>query len=339
MTVAIKAKLNEKDCIESSLKKYGYGSLSFVSLYPGIRFFSVPGIEGFIPYIRNNDLTLGACEPVCDPENIYLLAKIFLELSLKETEYVGFIPVSERTQPILKAIGFDSISIGKEPIFDLKNLKKQDGKVRNSISRAIKKGLKVVPFNSIYEKDISTYSRRWERTREMPAMQFLFELNPLELKEYKKYFLLIDDENRLKAFLSCSPIYERNGWNLHDLVREENAPHGCSELLITSALNLLAEEGYSMASYGLAPLSKLPSSDINHPIVNKVLRYSYEKLSFIYHFQSLEYFKDKFEPNYWEENSFCFYPKKVKLKLAYDLLKSFLPGGLSSIIKYKATHC
>lgn len=320
---------------EFALKRYGYNTLSAFSLYPGIKYFSVPEIDGFIPYIQSNNLILSAGEPVCHKEDIPKLVKKFVKQFYTGKNYIGFIPVSERGSTYFKNLDFSIISIGKEPIFDLKNLKKPDRKIRNNISRAIKKGLKVIPYNSSYEMDINRCCREWKKSREMPAMKFLFELNPLKLKEQKRYFLLINNEKKLKAFLSCSPIYERNGWHLNDLIREEDAPHGCNELLVTEALKTLSEEGFAMASYGLAPLSKLPNFDFSHPFVNKVLRFIYEKLSFIYHFQSLEYFKDKFEPDHWEDNKICFYPNKVSLGLVNDILNAFVPGGLPSIISHK----
>jgi hypothetical protein len=169
----------------------------------------------------------------------------------------------------------------------------------------------------------------------LPAFQFLFQLRPLYLRENKKFFLAVDNDDKLLAFLSCSPIYGRNGWYLEDLIRESSAPNGTTELLVTMALESLAQEGYDMATLALAPLAGMPDRDESHPKLIRILRLVYRRLSFLYHFQTLEYFKSKFKPSNWEPNYFYFFPAGVNLALARNLVEAFMGENLFSIVRHK----
>jgi phosphatidylglycerol lysyltransferase len=155
------------------------------------------------------------------------------------------------------------------------------------------------------------------------------------LKEHKKYFLVVDKQDRVKSFLACSPIYEKNGWYLEDLIRDSSAPNGCTELMVTETLKVLAMEGYDMATLGLSPLAGLPDKDAEHPVLNWLLHFCYKHLSFIYHFKALEHFKSKFHPNSWEGNYFCNYRKGTRVMLIAHLLASFVPYDFSTAIKHK----
>ncbi len=314
------------------LKRYGHNTHSFLSLYDGVQRFEAPGIEGYIAYIRSKNLVLAAGDPIVSESNTSALVKAFLEHFKDKVRHIGFIPVSQKTTPVLTALNFDKIHIGCEPVFSLQDLPKLSKNVKQAIHRATRKGLRVVPLSTKYEHEIRALSRRWAHAREIPPMGFLFQLCPLTLKTHKKYFLLVDQQDTLLAFLACSPIYARHGWYLEDLIRVHKSPNGATELLLHTALNELAAEGHDMASLALAPLARLPSADKSHPLINRSLKLVYRHLSLIYHFQTLEYFKNKFNPPIWEENSFCFYPKGVSPSLVLDLVRAFTPGGIRSIL-------
>ncbi|MBX9720090.1 MAG: DUF2156 domain-containing protein, partial [Candidatus Obscuribacterales bacterium] len=176
---------------------------------------------------------------------------------------------------------------------------------------------------------------KWQNKSELPPMEFLFRLRPLNLKEYKKCFVIVDKYGILQAFLSCSPIYAKNGWYLEDLIRDHTAPNGCTELLVTETLKALAADNYEMASFALAPLAGLPDKDESHPLLNKILRLFYKHMTFIYHFQTLEHFKSKFQPSHWEKNYFCYDPDESLIHVVGNMLRAFIPYSLPTILKHK----
>jgi lysylphosphatidylglycerol synthetase-like protein (DUF2156 family) len=319
----------------SAVRRYGYNTHSFLSLYPGIRYFYLPGVAGYIPYVTSDRLTLVAGEPVCPPESLSTLMQGLMRLAQSKGHRIGMIPVSSPMKQQLEQLGFDSLYIGKEPIFNLRNLPSPIASIRRAARRATRKALRIVPFEESYRPQIEAISHQWAETRELPPMSFLFQLRPMTLQAHKRYFLLVDESDRLLAFLACSPVYARKGWYLEDLIRVGAMPNGGTELLMQTALETFAAEGYEMATLALAPLAGLPDRDEQHPILNQLLRLCYEHLSFVYHFQTLEYFKGKFQPSYWEPNYFCFYPRRIRFSLIQALLSAFMPASLPELVLHK----
>lgn len=296
----------------------------------------MPGVAGYVPYVETDKLILVAGEPITSDGAFPLLVSSLMKFAEEQKKTLGMLPASGRKKAELEKLGFDSVFIGKEPMFDLKQLPKFSKSIRNAVGRTARRGVRVVGFEDKYREQIRNLSAKWQETREMPAMQFLFQLRPLSLQYHKKYFLAVDADDQLLGFLACSPILGRNGWYLEDLMRAETAPNGISELLLTSAMRSLAEEGYDIATLAIAPLAGLPDQDENHPWLNKLLRLAYKHLSWIYHFQTLEFFKGKFKPNFWEPNYFYIYPAGVDVILVKDLLEAFLGKSIFAIVTHKA---
>jgi phosphatidylglycerol lysyltransferase len=337
-----------------SLRRFGTSTHSFLTLYSGVKYFQVPGINGYIPITESKGFILIIGEPVCDQHSGKFLVEALKNYADENDASLGAVPVGEAAKDFLADCGFRTVYVGKEPIFDLTNLTKLSRTIRQAVNRAKRKGFKVIRFDAVgavdpvndeeskhhrYQAQITELCDKWIAQRELPPMGFLFELRPLELKEHKKYFLLVDEQDRVRSFLACSPIYAKNGWYLEDLVRDGTAPNGCTELLVTETLEALAADGYKMATLGLAPLAGLPEHDEERPTLNKIMRFCYKHLSFIYHFQALEHFKTKFHPQSWENNYFCHYSTCPRIILIGNLLGSFVPYNLGDVLKHKLTNC
>ena len=326
----------ELDNSFEDLSRWGLNTHSFLSLYADVHHFRTAGADGYVPYVETDKLILVAGEPITSDADFQLLVRGLMKFAAQRKKRLGMLPASGRKRAELEALGFDSIFIGKEPMFDLNNVPKFSKSIRNAVGRTARNGLRVVGFEEKYREQIKNLSATWQETREMPAMQFLFQLRPLALQQHKKYFLAVDADDELRGFLACSPILGKNGWYLEDLMRADNSPNGVSELLLTTAMQTLAAEGFDVATLAIAPLAGLPDKDENHPWLNKLLRLSYKHLSWIYHFQTLEFFKGKFKPNYWEPNYFYIYPAGVDLILVKDLLEAFLGKSIFAIVTHKA---
>lgn len=317
------------------LRRWGYGTHSFLSLYRGFTHYRQDSVGGYIPYVETDKLILVAGEPVSAPEALPVLVRGLMRLALEKEKTLAILPASAQYKESFKKLGFDCVYIGKEPIFDLKALPKYPKSIRLAVNRAQRLGIRIEPYADRFAPQVEALCARWQDTRELPALQFLFQLRPLYLRENKKFFLAVDKDDKLLAFLSCSPIFGRNGWYLEDLIREPAAPNGTTEMLVTMALESLAQEGYDMATLALAPLAGMPDQDESHPKLNRILRLAYRRLSFLYHFQTLEYFKAKFKPSNWEPNYFYFYPAGVNITLARNLVEAFVGENLFSIVRHK----
>lgn len=319
----------------SVLKKWGHSTHSFLTLYPGIKYFTSQEIEGFIPLTINNKFIMVIAQPVCEPVTGQLLLKALKDYADQYDYSIAAIPADETGKDMFDQAGFTSFFVGREPIYDLHNMAKQSKSVRLAVGRAKRKGLKLAPYSAKYRPQLKSLCRRWQDSRELPAMGFLFQLRPFEQSKYKRYFLVLNAHDKVVAFLSCSPIYGKNGWYLEDLIRDCSAPNGCTELLVTGTMEALAAEGYDMVTLGLAPLAGLPKQDRERPILNSILRFIFNHTTFIYHFKALEHFKAKFKPAAWEGNYLCHYRSKSRLSLVANLLREFMPYDMSTMLRHK----
>src|SRR5439155_13381748 len=84
---------------------------------------------------------------------------------------------------------------------------------------------------------------------------WLFQLDPFQHAARKKFFTARDESGRLIGFLSASPMPERVGWYLEDVIRLPSAPVGTADLLVVEALNFLKLEGARLATLGTSPLA------------------------------------------------------------------------------------
>jgi len=319
----------------ADIQDFATNTQSFLTLYQGFEHFRLPFVKGYAAYVESRDLLLVAGDPICPVESRVALIKGLMQLSHAKQKKLAILPASGDCREICLKNGFDAVYIGKEPIFDLQNMPKVSKSIRLAVNRARRLGLRFEPFSEHFREQVLQLCNKWQSTRELPALQFLFQLRPFYQQEHKRLFLALNKQDRVMGFVACSPIYGRNGWYVEDLIRDESAPNGTTELLVTETMHSLAAEGYSMATLAIAPLAGLPDTDENHPWLNSLLRVTYERLSFIYHFQTLEFFKGKFKPSAWEANYMYVYPSGISPNFAKHLVEAFLGESIFAICKHK----
>jgi phosphatidylglycerol lysyltransferase len=312
------------------LQTWGGSSHSILSIYPEISQHRVPGVDGFVPYVETDSLFLVTGEPVSPVGAFGALLSDLKMLADRAGKNFGMLPCRrlDLGAPGLKDMQFREVYIGREPIYNLKALARPSKSTRLAVNRAVRLGLKVVEYDEVFESQLRKLTDRWQESRQLPPMQSLFSLQPLLHRDLKRIYLCLDKNDTVMAFMACAPIYARQGWYLEDLIRSENAPNGTTELLVTNVMARLAEDGFEMATFAIAPLAGLPDVDEEHPWLNKMLKAAYKYLAFAYHFESLEYFKGKFKPAYWENNYFYYTHPSQPLALLNGLLEAFVGESL-----------
>ena len=332
----------EKEKIKGLLKKYGYNTVSFQSLMTGLSYYeSSKNIEGFIPYLKINNVYLVPGDPICAEDQVYELVNELKLLCKAEKSYCCFLSISEKLKHKLEIMDFGNIKIGEEGIFNLAEYS-LDGKgmkdIRYNVRFAKDEGVMIshldYPDPKIYTKMLRI-NQDWLTTRKVTGFSFLLGLNPTENFEDKHIFIA-KYKNKVVGYLSCVPIYNRNGMYFEDLIRSKDAPRGTNHLLVIEAINFLKLKGYSLATLGTSPLSNIDNTDSSeYKNINKILEYIYENVNGFYNFKGLHEFKKSFNPNYYEEKYFSFYPNKLKITLLYAIIKAYNPTGVSKILLSK----
>jgi len=86
------------------------------------------------------------------------------------------IPARATNKEFLEGLGFDAVYIGKEPIFDLKQLPKLSKSIRQALNRARRLGIEIIEYDERHKASIEALCSKWQDNREVPALQFLFQL-------------------------------------------------------------------------------------------------------------------------------------------------------------------
>src|SRR6266851_123797 len=187
--------------------------------------------------------------------------------------------------------------------------------------------------------------RRWKTwlswlgsRRSATTFGWLVALDPFLHSEYKKYFAA-RVHGRLVGFLAASPIPARKAWYLEHVLREPDAPHGTSTLLVTEALAKLKAEGASLATLGTSPLATCGPNDIatDHRVIARTLDVASRRLAGFYNFEGLRRFKAKFVPSWWEsEYALSQHGVTMPPRVGHAIVRALVPGGLTQILTRQA---
>jgi len=345
---------SDEERAQSVLRRYGYQSQSY-NILAGAKsyFFSTVGIDGVIAYVAHAGVALAAGDPVCHLDDLTRFTVEFRQFCTDRRWRCCFQAVTERCELVLAELGFGSIKIGEEPIFELDRLDWSGGHfkdLRKDINNAKRNGLSVVEYQPLvenkpgWETQMEELSRQWQEFK--GSHEFSFLLGSLSLADPgdRKYFLAINGD-QVEAFVVCTPIYARNGVYFDLMRRKESPRRGTSQLLITESLLLLRDQGYRMATLGTAPLANENVADPDQSlIVDLALRIAFNSPGYFHRFKPLYQFKEQFGPTSWESRHLAYWPSRFHPVIIYALLKAYDPSGVSGQLKrqlhaaWKAIH-
>jgi phosphatidylglycerol lysyltransferase len=322
---------------------YGYNAHSLVSISPGAKTWTMPGIDGAIIYGEFGRVWLAAGDPLARAADSKSLVKGFMDAATKARCIAAFVPATERFAREAVQVGLSAIKIGAAPYFDLRVWQPRGNsakKMRAGVNQALRSAVRIesiAAFDDGLKKETAELCLQWLKTRRAATtFGWLLALDPFLRAERKRLFAARDANNRLVGLLAASPIPARDGWYLEDVLRAQDAPQGTADLLVFEALHRLKKEGCAMATLGTAPLAKEGIDNISthdHPVIERALRLAARRLSTFYNFQGLRRFKAKFVASWWEsEYALVQHGVLVPSRVAHALLRAIVPGGLKQLL-------
>ena len=316
--------------LDSWIRRYGASSNSYVLLEGAKSYFTSPGVDGFLAYQVSAGVALIAGDPVCAPQQARRLIRDFTRAMMRP---VGAYQVSPLMLAAFRQEGFADVQIGKEAIFDLERFTLAGGKmelVRAATNKARRDGVAVSEYHPFaggagaLNDELREISAEWLKGKGNHELGFVLGSLSLDHPSAKRYFIARSKQGtgRIEGFIVCEPIYGRSGYYLDVTRRRPDAVRGTMELLCAEILRILREEGYQMASMGLAPLALLDDPDLdNHPVLARLMRFVYERVNLNYDFKLLYRYKAKYHPHTWEPRYFCFNQRRLSLSMLYAVIQ------------------
>ena len=284
------------------LRKYGRNTNSFLLAYGGCDWFKWEAPQGLVAYVCKGHTCVIAGDPLCAPEDAPAVLEAFSHhVGSKYRIMLTLASCWLITQ--LKLKGYGALEICRDPFFDLGNWKPRGNrakKIRSAVNLARRTGITISAYRPSERRDLhleqemQNCAKVWLASQRGFTIRFFSAIRPLECAE-EKYYFIAWHEGRLVGLVTCSPIYARNGWFIEDILRQPQAPYGTTELLITTTLQSLREEGFDVATLGPTPFVEL-ETDIKHPQRKLLLRIVLILLRPFYNFRGVVHFRKKFAP-------------------------------------------
>lgn len=254
---------NKRSRIVELVRRFG-GCTTDAVLDPSMQFFELQGISGFISYRLKGGCAVSFGDPVCSEKDKAALATAFHHFAKEKNKRVVYVAASESYAKwavghVCKA----AVQVGEELILDplcdpRKNTGTHESLVRRKVKSALREGVTIheyVTKDREVEKAIEEVGEQWLQSRRGPQVHisnvYLFE------DRIGKRWFYAKKEDRVIGVICLNQLQAHQGWLLNHLMKVPGVPSGTSELLVVSALEVLAKEGCRFATVGMVAGSEL----------------------------------------------------------------------------------
>jgi phosphatidylglycerol lysyltransferase len=313
--------------------RYGWNAMAYQILNPGMAHWFTPAGDGVVGYVEAGGAWVVAGAPLCSPERLAEVAQSFEAAARRQGRRVCYFGAQDRLSDSLAACGPAArLLLGAQPVWRpgaWAGIVARKASLRAQISRARNKGVAVdawPPDVAAQHPALRRCLAEWLTTRGLPPMHFLVETNILAAPDDRQV-LIARRAEAVVAYLVITPIPQRNGWLIEQIVRGSAAPNGSAELLVDTAMRLLAAGGATYVTLGLAPLSRHASGDESPQwaLTRLLLAWVRAHGRRFYNFAGLDAFKAKLQPEGWEPIYALSRERRTSLRTLYAIAGAF--GG------------
>jgi phosphatidylglycerol lysyltransferase len=325
---------NNLDEVRNQILRFGWNSTCYQLLNPGFEYWISRDGDAVAGYVEYAGTRIVGGSPVCAFERLPDVVDEFERDSAALGLRVCYFASEARLESVIaKRKGYAITQLGAQPVWNPDALvQKMAGKssLRGQLNRTFNKGLTVEEWSANKATGNPALKRLlddWLSTRGLPSLHFLVEPETLSSLEDRRVFVALRDAEAV-GFLNASPIPGRHGWLVEQFVRGHDAPNGTVELMLHRAAEVLAEEGYEYLTMGLSPLTQQAQTELpeTSPTIRFLLAWARAHGKRFYDFEGLEFFKTKFEPEYWEPIYAISNEPKFSLRALYAIACAFTKG-------------
>jgi lysylphosphatidylglycerol synthetase-like protein (DUF2156 family) len=257
---------------------------------------------GFVAFLETPHLVFAWRSPVAAEADQPGLLGQLLDYARDTRRPLLAVPVNDTVRAAGERLGLHAAWIATECYVDLSAWSLAGGhrqKVRWARSHARRVGVawrEASPLEDAHDREaLARVEGAWKAERAERATDSFLRTSFTDLMERRRYFVA-DGPDGVVASVTCTPM-NRWDWYLQDPVRTPDAPRGALEGAMALALDTFRDEGHGYAGNG--PLTFwTPGGPANpaHPlgaVGDAVLRHFDRR----YHFQGINRFRAKFEPD------------------------------------------
>lgn len=307
------------------LQRHGREATSFQILEPGLTYWFFED-EGVLAYTDLGDAWVTAGEPVCAPERVAELVGRFVQAARRADRRVRFFHVSGE---FARRSGLSHTHVGELPTWDPStwaDTVKATRSLREQLRRARNKGVGTRTVDGAEIEDRASPLRvacealvaRWLGSKGMGELKFMVRVHPYGFPRERRY-VVAERAGQLIGLAVAIPVYQRQGWFIEDLLRDDSAPNGTAELLVDTLMAEFAREGSRYATLGLAPLAGE---------VRPLLAITRNYTTRLYNFPGVRSFKEKLKPRQWDPVYLAYPRGELGVRAMSDVLAAFAPEGL-----------
>jgi phosphatidylglycerol lysyltransferase len=288
--------------------RHGWNATSYQIINPGMRLWFTPEGDSVAGYVETRSFRIVAGAPVCALERLSGARQAFEADAALAGKRVCYFCAESRLESMLRGSPQHAqVLLGAQPSFhprEWPHMLANHASLRAQMQRSRNKGIVVCEYTAARaagDLRIRGCLLEWLATRGLPPLQFLVEPETLE-RLYDRRIFVAERRGEPVGFLVASPIPQRNGWLIEQLIRGRGAPNGTGELMIAAAIERFGAEGSAHITLGLSPLSRAVSDAMsaNPRWLRWLLAWLRAHGRRFYNFDGLDTFKGKFRPGSWD---------------------------------------
>ena len=294
--------------------------------------FSVPELEGFVPFRRQGRHRLVPGGVHAPEDSRADLLDAFLRDAAHDDEQVVALQVRARDVDLFRSRGFRVDAFGSSFALALRKFTfagTKRMKLRNRIKRARDAGVTVVELGrdracppDLWRR-LADISRAWLVTKGGHELDLLVGEMGEAGDPNRRLFVALDRQQQPLGFITYVPVWGERPGVLHDLTRRApDAPAGVMELCNATALARFQEEGVRFLHFGFTPfLVGMGGAAVERPdhwLVPRLVRFIGRWGSAIYPARTQLQYKQKWAPEIVETEYIAF--QQVSLGALFALL-------------------
>jgi phosphatidylglycerol lysyltransferase len=289
--------------------EHGWNTTAYQILNPGLEHWFSSAHSAVVGFVRQPWRWIAGGAPVCALEDLSAVAAEFETAARREGCHVCYVCAAERLRYLYRDSRHHSlITIGAQPVWNPRDWSAratQYASVRTQLNRARNKGVSIVAWPAEQARDsagLRMCLTDWLSHRHFPPLHFMTEPDTIDGVLRDRLLWVAMHKEQPVGFLLASPVPQRNGYLLEQIVRAARAPNGTAELLIDASMCSLAEIDCAYATLGLVALAEHAGEEISHnPLwLRAALGWARAHGCRFYNFRGLESFRTKLHPQTWE---------------------------------------